>query len=270
MADDNYSLLLFGQNKSNKEEDSEYDLKQFKNKEKYKIDKFEIFKPKTKENNKEKEKVLKGAENQVKTLLSNFIKNIQSEKDDSDNLYYKIKSYKNNNDMEIDSTLKKSIGNIRTSTYKKYLRNNSNNSNKKTNNLLLNKNKKNNYPFKGNKSKGFLSSHSIKKVKFSISPRYKLKKKDSQKVVTNKKFLNLKNINNKINSDNNNINLFHSGKNMNLLNKYSNSNQIKNDELGGKALIKKTHSQRQNQNYINFKNDDDFFSINNNNQRKIK
>ena len=37
MADDNYSLLLFGQNKSNKEEDSEYDLKQFKNKEKYKF-----------------------------------------------------------------------------------------------------------------------------------------------------------------------------------------------------------------------------------------
>ena len=68
MADDNYSLLLFGQNKSNKEEDSEYDLKQFKNKEKYKIDKFEIFKPKTKENNKEKEKVLKGAENQVKFM----------------------------------------------------------------------------------------------------------------------------------------------------------------------------------------------------------
>ena len=126
MADDNYSFLILEQNKSNKEEHSEYELNHFKNKEKYKLDKFEIFDSKTKENNKENEKILKGAENQVKLLLSNFMKNIQSEKDDSDNVYDKIKSYKKNNDIGINSTRKKSIENIRTSTYRKYLRNNSN------------------------------------------------------------------------------------------------------------------------------------------------
>ena len=254
MADNDYSLFLLEQNKSNKAEDLEYDLKQFKNKEKYKIDKYEIFRPKAKENNLEKEKVLKGAENQVKTLLSNFIKHIQTEKDDSDNEFYKIKSYKKNNDIWINSTRKKSIKNIRTSTNKNYLRDNSN---RITNNLLSYKNKNNNnysYSFKGNKTKAFLSSHSIKKVNFSISPRQKLKKKDSQKGLTNNKFLNFNNINNKIYGNNfqevsipKNVNIFHSGKNMknmNLLN--SNSNPSKNDELNRKTLIKKTHSQRQN------------------------
>ena len=256
MADDNYSFLILEQNKSNKEEDSEYELNHFKSKEKYKLDKFEIFDSKTKENNKENEKILKGAENQVKLLLSNFMKNIQSEKDDSDNVYDKIKSYKKNNDIGINSTRKKSIENIRTSTYRKYLRYNSN---KMTNNLLLNKNKSNKYPFKGNKSKAFLSSHNIKRVKFSISPRRKLIKKDPQKVGTNENYLNHNNIDN-------NLNIFHSEKNTNLFNE--NPNSIKKNELNRKALIKKTYTHRQNENYINFKSDDIFISNNNNQKEK--
>jgi hypothetical protein len=92
MKDDNYSLLLLEPNKSNKEEDSEYDLKHYKTIDKYKIYNYEKFKPKVKENTEENEKVLKGAENQVKNLLSSCIRNFQSEKHNSDTIHKKINS----------------------------------------------------------------------------------------------------------------------------------------------------------------------------------
>ena len=59
------SILLF---ELNKENDSEYDLKLYRNQDKYKIDYFEKLKPNTKINKKENEKSLKGAENQVKKI----------------------------------------------------------------------------------------------------------------------------------------------------------------------------------------------------------
>ena len=83
MSNSKYSLLLL-RNQSIKDEESDYDLKLYKTKSKYKYNNFEKFRPKTKVNSDDNENVLKGAENQVKSLLSNFIKNFQSEKNNSD------------------------------------------------------------------------------------------------------------------------------------------------------------------------------------------
>ena len=47
MSDNKYSLLMLESNKQNKEDDSEYDVKLYKNKSKYKINNYEKFRPKT-------------------------------------------------------------------------------------------------------------------------------------------------------------------------------------------------------------------------------
>ena len=125
MSNSKYSLLLL-RNQSIKDEESDYDLKLYKTKSKYKYNNFEKFRPKTKVNSDDNENVLKGAENQVKSLLSNFIKNFQSEKNNSDIFYKQINTFKNTNDLEQpNSSKKKPITKIRTITYKKYKRGNS-------------------------------------------------------------------------------------------------------------------------------------------------
>ena len=120
MAVSNYSLLMLEPSKINKEEDSEYDIKYYKSKSKYNKNNFEIFRPKTKLNNEENERDLKCAENQMKSLLSNYLLNIKSEKNVSD-IYKQFNSIKNindsNNNIKRNNSKRKSI---KTNAHKKY------------------------------------------------------------------------------------------------------------------------------------------------------
>ena len=176
MSDNKYSLLMLESNKQNKEDDSDYDVKLYKNKSKYKINNYEKFRPKTIFNDEENEKELKGAENQVKSLLSNFIRNFQSEKRNSEVAYKPMNSLKYTIETEQNSSKKKSIKRIRTITYKKNLHRNSN---KINSNFIRNKNQDSNFAKRENTLKALYSHKNIKKVNFSISPRNKKKKIDS-------------------------------------------------------------------------------------------
>ena len=265
MKDDNYSLLLLEPKKSNKEEDSEYDLKHYKTIDKYKIYNYEKFKPKVKENTEENEKVLKGAENQVKNLLSSCIRNFQSEKHNSGTIYKQVNS--NSIEPEGSSCKKKVIKKVRTAAFRKYKKENSNNS-------IGNKNLEINHLYQGTSPKFMFSRKSNKKVNFSISPRVKRKRNYSQKGKTNVKFINsnknndnaekvlaykLENMKKEIHK----ANRMHSGKNI----KFQSNNLFsnKNNRLNNNSLIKKTNTQHNINNYINFK-DDEFIS--NNNEKK--
>ena len=190
MSDSKYSLLLLDPSKSNKEDDSEYDMKLYKKNVKFKINNFEKFKPKTKINSEENEKALKGAENQVKSLLSGFIRNFQSEKNNNSDIVYKqIGSFKNTNDIEPLYNKKRTIKKIRTTAYKKFI---PKNSNKFNNNLIGNKSDESNYSPIGSTPKVMFSHKNVKKIHFSVSPRHKRKKNESQKAqnVTHFKFNN--------------------------------------------------------------------------------
>ena len=275
MIENKYSLLLLDQNKSNKEEDSEYDMKFYKKNSKFKIDNFEKFKPKTKITNEENEKALKGAENKVKSLLSTFIKNIQSEKNNSDTILNPFDSLKNNNDTEGNSSKKRPIKKIRTITYKKYI---PKNSNKNQNMLIGNKNEETVHSPIRFRQKRLFSFKNLKQNNFSVSPRHKRKKVDLKgSNFSNLKFNSHNNLN-KIhaqpvhnfnleseNNINNNNTIFHSGKNLKIIEKTNNS--IKHSGLNIKTLIKKTQTQNDVKDVINFKNDE---FISNNNEHKEK
>ena len=250
MNDNKYSLLLLEPNKSNKEDESDYDEKDYKNNGKYKINKYEKFKPKNKYDLKETEKVIKGAENQIKSILSNFLKDIKSEKNNSDLAFKQISSLKNQNDLDNISVRKKSITKILHKT----------NTNKNNNRLKGNNSKKVNQ--KSN------SNSNSKKVHFSLSPRRKAKKLEAQ---NNYNYIK---INTEKNSDfiepvvsfslENNIynnKRMHSGKNIKILSKKSNNI---------KALIKKNQTQKNFINYINFKNGEINLYNNDNKDKKQK
>ena len=250
MNDNKYSLLLLEPNKSNKEDESDYDEKDYKNNGKYKINKYEKFKPKNKYDLKETEKVIKGAENQIKSILSNFLKDIKSEKNNSDLAFKQISSLKNQNDLDNFSVRKKSITKILHKT----------NTNKNNNRLKGNNSKKVNQ--KSN------SNSNSKKVHFSLSPRRKAKKLEAQ---NNYNYIK---INTEKNSDfiepvvsfslENNIynnKRMHSGKNIKILSKKSNNI---------KALIKKNQTQKNFINYINFKNGEINLYNNDNKDKKHK
>ena len=274
MTESKYSLLLLEPNKTNKEDDSEYDMKFYKKNTKYKINNFEKFKQRIKINNADNEQELKGAENQVKSLLSNFIRNFQSENNNSDIVYKPFDSFKNTNDIEINSNKRKGIKKIRTITYKNYI---SKKSNKNQHSLIGNKNDESNHPIRST-PKPIFSHKNLNKVHFSVSPRHKRKKIDSQKYgnFTNFKYNNHYIINNEnippintfsfeaMNNTSNKANKFFSGKNIKTFGK--NTNSVKNNGLNIKTLIKKT--QTQNKNYLNFKNDE--FISNNTNSSKEK
>ena len=276
MSDSKYSLLLLDPSKSNKEDDSEYDMKLYKKNVKFKINNFEKFKPKTKINSEENEKALKGAENQVKSLLSGFIRNFQSEKNNNSDIVYKqIGSFKNTNDIEPLYNKKRTIKKIRTTAYKKFI---PKNSNKFNNNLIGNKSDESNYSPIGSTPKVIFSHKNVKKIHFSVSPRHKRKKNESQKAqnVTHFKFNN-HNINKEViqqipelnlesvKNNNNKMKQFYSGKNVKTLGKTINSNKY--NGLNMNSLIKKTQTQNNIKNIINFKNDE-FISNNNNNQKE--
>ena len=278
MSNRKYSLYLL-RNKSIRDEESDYDSKLYNNKSKYKLNNFEKFRPKTKVNSDDNDIVLKGAENQVKSLLSSFIKNIQSDKYNSEIFYKQINSFKNTNDIEQpNSNKKKSIKKIRTITYKKYMRGNS--FKFYNNNLIGNKNVESNMAYTGHSGyspKTRFSYKNIPSVYFSVSPRHKRKKIDSQKVGINHLLFNHKSPNQKFNNDilqniptlnldnMNNINnrnnkRFASGKNIKRLNNNLNSN--KKNSLNVNSLIKKTQTENHVKNYLNFKNDE--YILNNN------
>ena len=279
MSDKKYSLLMLESNKQNKEDDSEFDVKLYKNKTKYKIDNYEKFRPKTILNDKENDKALKGAENLVKSLLANFIKNFQSEKNNSDIIYKPINTLKNTIETEQNSSKKKTIKKIRTIAYKKNIQQRS--SSKINSNMIKNKNQNIIFSKKNNTLKALYSHKNVKKVNFSISPTNIKRKIDSQKVGNNFKFLSNNNKNNKIingtfmdaptlNLENNNNKepknkRFLSGKKVTNMKNNSNSNKI--HEFNANSLIKKTQTQGRN-NYINFKNDD--LILNNNESKEAR
>ena len=275
MSDSNYSLLLLEQNKSNKEDDSEYDMKLYKKNAKYD---YEKFKPKTKVKDEENEIALKGAENQVKFMLSNYLRNFQSKKNNNSDIVSKqISSLKNNIDIEGSSNKRKSIKKIRTIAYKKYLPKSS----FKNNNILSgNKYDENNYNIKGGSPKAMFSHKNIKQVNFSMSPRNKRKKNESTKMgnFAYFKFKNRNKINNEkiepipefnfesAKTSNDKVKKFYSGKNTRAL--FNKINSIKNNNVfGGNSLIKKTQTQNNIKNVINFKNDE-FISKNNNDDKE--
>ena len=276
MSESNYSLLLLEQNKPDKEDDSEYDMKLYKKNAKYN---FEKFKPKTKVKDEENELALKGAENQVKFILSNYLRNFQSKKNNNSDIVSKqISSLKNNIDIEGSSSRKKSIKKIRTIVNKNYL---PKSSFKNNNAFMLNKNDNINQIPKGGSPKVMYSHKNMKKVNFSVSPRNKRKKMESQKMgnFTYFKFNNGNKANiekietipefnyESFKTTNDKVKKFASGKNTRAL--FNKMNSIKNNNtLGVNSLIKKTQTQRNIKNVLNFKNDE-FNSKNNDDKEKI-
>jgi hypothetical protein len=239
---------------------------------------FEKFKPKKKVSEEESEKALKGAENQVKSILSGFLRNFKSEEiNNSDIVLQQINNFKNVDDLEQISNRKRSIKKIRTTAFKKFL---SKNSNKYSSTLIGNKNEENNYSPMVKSTNDKLSHRKLKK-NFSINSAYKKKKNEFQKAKNIVQFkLDEQNIN--VNKDtlqyipelnlesikNSNYKSKKNSSGKNLKKSFKNSNSINHhNESNIKSLIKKTQTQNNIKDIINFKNDD---SISNNNKQKDK
>ena len=166
---------------SNKEDDSKYDLKLYKSKDKFKINHFEKFRPKIKINKEINKNSLKSAENQIKKILSDFLRTYESEINEPDISFKQADSIKNINSLDKDLIKKKKIKKIRTAEYKKLRYENQN----KINFISIGKdNIKNNYsPL----SKVF-SDKKLNKIIFNYSP-YIQKKQYSPQVWKKVKFL---------------------------------------------------------------------------------
>ena len=89
-------VLIIDQNKSHNEDDSEFSEKEYKHKN-FKIQKYEKFKPKPIIKN---NRSLRGAENKVKNLLSNFLKNYENEGHPL--IYNKLNKAKTKKNIEIN------------------------------------------------------------------------------------------------------------------------------------------------------------------------
>ena len=253
---------------SNKEDDSKYDLKLYKSKDKFKINHFEKFRPKIKINKEINKKSLKGAENQIKKILSDFLRTYESEINEPDISFKQADSIKNINSLDKDLIKKKKIKKIRTAEYKKLRYENQN----KINFISIGKdNTKNNYsPL----SKVF-SDKKLNKMIFNYSP-YIQKKQYSPQVWKKVKFLE-KEKNNEIQNikmplDDNKIikdklQRFYSYKFQKI--QKPNSNRTKFYELSKKSPIKKMRTIKQNKNHVNFV-EDEIISNNNNESEKIK
>ena len=237
MAVSKYSLLMLEPSKLNKEDDSEYHIIYYKSKSKYSKNNFEIFRPKTKLNNEENEKNLQCAENHMKSLLSNFLLNFQSEKNNSD-IYKQFNSLKNiddNNIIKRNYSKKKSIKKIKTNKNKIY----------DTNKEYISK-----------------SPKISKKVKF-LDIRQKKNIRSKKSFTNNKscgpspKNLFNKNIPSKMSSIpleknknvNNKINNYKNGKNLKVFN--NNNDAINKNVLSIKTLIKKAQTQNEDNDIIN-------------------
>ena len=110
MNNDKFQFLLIGHSR---DDDSDFSENEYKNKD-YKIQKYEKFKPKKNSFKKD----LRGAENQIKNILSGFLKNIESEKRNSEIIFNDGQANKNKERLSISNRNKKLI--IRkTSTFDK-------------------------------------------------------------------------------------------------------------------------------------------------------
>ena len=137
--------------RENKEDDSDNDFKLYKSKDKYKykINYVEKLKPKINIKLEENEEALKGVENQLKKILSNFMKTYESEINESENGSKQINSFKYNSSIRRNSTKKKIIKTKGTLDYKNYT------------NKILSKRKRNS-----------IEKENIKKVHFQNSPMF--------------------------------------------------------------------------------------------------
>ena len=120
MSNNKFSYILLDQNKSHLEEDSDYSENEYKNKN-FKIQKYEKFKPKSILKEKNNTKSLKGAENKVKYLLSMFLKNIETENENSGNIYKPNYTLKSKDKDSAVSFKKKELKKINTATNSKKL-----------------------------------------------------------------------------------------------------------------------------------------------------
>ena len=293
MNDNKFSYMLLDQNKSNIEDSSDFSENEYKKKD-FKIQKYEKFKPKSilkKDNNNKK---LKGAENKVKNLLSHFLKNIESEDNNSSIIFKSIKTLRNK-DKESLPTKKNILKRInttndddnlvRTNSFNISIDNNYKNE--------INKNNKNNKDFLGEtspKSSLFSKIFTHKKVTFNLNPynignnneihkernylsKKKTKKKFSSKNINKKKdniFKRTSSYSIEFSNGNKKPLMSENGKNSNLggiLNArgLSTKSNIKNI----RSLIKKTDSSRQNSS-LNFKNDGYILYKNINDNKKKK
>ena len=110
MNNDKFQFLLIGQQR---DDDSDFSDNEYNNKD-FKIQKYEKFKPKKNDYKKD----LRGAENQIKNILSVFLKNIESEKKDSNIIFTGEQSHKNKERNSISNRNKK-IMIMKTSTFNK-------------------------------------------------------------------------------------------------------------------------------------------------------
>ena len=255
--------------RENKEDDSDNDFKLYKSKDKYKykINYVEKLKPKINIKIEENEEALKGVENQLKKILSNFMKTYESEINESENGYKPINSFKYNSSIRRNSTKKKIIKTKGTLDYKNYT------------NKILSKRKRNS-----------IEKENIKKVHFQNSPmfydkqfitqnsnrsvKYKLKK-DSPNIFKKGKFFEDDNNNDKqhfklelndIKNTNSRIKRFSSLKIRKTSN--NNTNSLKHPVFKKKSSIRKIRTQKQNKNHITFQ-EDGITTSNKNNNKKI-
>ena len=256
------SILLF---ELNKENDSEYDLKLYRNQDKYKMDYFEKLKPNTKINKKENEKSLKGAENQVKKILSNFMRTYELEANEYDNGNNQINDLKKISSIDKNSIKKKKIKKIRTVEFRKRKNENSNKTNidySIGNENIKNNNTPNSPGFSDKKVKKLNSNESRKSKYYSpkILKKVKYFKDDKNNEIHhlrmrldgNKKIIKVKR--------------FYSWKIRKISKNYSNS--INFYELNNKSPVKKTKTQKRIKNYISFREEEIISNHNKKNEKR--
>ena len=286
MNDNKFPYLILDQNKSHLEDDSDFSENEYKSKN-FKIQKYEKFKPKQINNRDKNNKSLKGAENKVKNLLSLFLKNIESEADNSGTIYKSINTLKNKDKDKDSISIKKCKLKKINTTKNDYLTrtnsfnmtiNNDNNDNK----INANKNIENNYLYHDEQTPKSLFSKKLhsKKVCFNILAhnsnkdfskegshfmKIQTKKKNSLKISST--FRN-KGMNSTVNRTQS-YNTENSKKNK----MFSFADNLKANNIIGKkkdkSLLKKTKSYGQNH-YLNFKNEGFVLNKNMNETKKKK
>ena len=280
MSDSKFPYLILDQNKSPLEDDSDFSEDEYKSKN-FKIQKYEKFKPKQVNNRDKNNKSLKGAENKVKNLLSLFLKNIESEVDNSGSLYKSINTIKDK-DKDSISIKKCKLKKINTTKNDYLIRTNSYNMTiKNDNKSYANKNIDSNYPFHDEHTSKSLFSKIFqpKKVGFNIGHnsnkdfskegnhilKLKIKKKNSLKI--NSPFKN-KGINNIVNrTQSYNTENFKKNKMSSFADNIKGNNII--GKKKDKSILKKTKSYGQNH-YLNFKNEGFVLNKNINDIKKKK
>ena len=268
MSDSKFPYLILDQNKSHAEDDSDFSENEYKSKN-FKIQKYEKFKPKQANNSDKNNKSLKGAENKVKNLLSLFLKNIESEVDNSGSVYKSINTLKNKDKDKDSISIKKcKLKKINTTKNDYLIRTNSynmtiNNDNKINTNKII----ENNYPYHDElttpksllskifhpKKVGFNMSHSSNKdfsKETSHFRKIQTKKKNSLKINSPFKSKGMNNFVNRTQSYN--TENYKKNKLSSLAENMKGNNII--GKKKDKSILKKTKSYGQNH-YLNFKND---------------